>query len=164
MALDADIVLVSKEKRRTIPIEEFFTGKGEAPFTLEPDEMIAEIQLTSTKEDHVSSFKKLTYRSAIDFALVSAGVYLETRDKTISKARIAIGGAGASPLLLREASEMLIGKKIDDINALETVSNKVVKHTSPFMVDNLGSTLEYRQKMSGVMSKRALKEALERVQ
>ena len=80
------------------------------------------------------------------------------------KLNIAVGGAGASPLLLREASEMLIGKKIDDTNALETVSDKVVKHTSPFMVDNLGSTLEYRQKMSGVMSKRALKEALERVQ
>ena len=164
MALDADIVLVSKEKRRTIPIEEFFTGKGEAPFALEPDEMIAEIQLTSTKEEHGSSFKKLTYRSAIDFALVSTGVYLETRDKTISKVRIAVGGAGASPLLLKEASEMLVGRRIDDTKAIEETSKRVVKHASPFMVDNLGSTLEYRQKMSGVMSKRALKEALERVQ
>ena len=164
MALGAEIVLVSKEKRRTIPIEEFFTGKGEVPFALEPNEMIVEIQLTSAKEKHGSSFKKLTYRSAIDFALVSAAVYIEVKDDKILKARIAMGGAGAAPLFLKEASETLEGKTISDIKAINELAEKVIKHTSPFMVDNLGSTLEYRKKMSGVIVKRALKEALERVQ
>jgi len=164
MALGAEIVLVSKKGKRKVPVEEFFTGKGENPHALEPDEMVAEIQLTLSKQRHGSSFKKLTYRSAIDFALVSAAVYLEANGGEISKARIAIGGAGASPLLLREASEILEGKAVNDTGAIDEVAEKVVKHTSAFMVDNLGSTLEYRQKMSGVMARRAIKEALERVE
>jgi 4-hydroxybenzoyl-CoA reductase beta subunit len=163
MALGADIIVFSKDGKKVIPIEEFFTGKGENPHALEPNEMVTEIQIKPSQEKNASSFKKLTYRSAIDFAIVSAAVSLEESDGKILKARIAMGGAGASPLLLKEASEILKGKSITDNTGIDDVIKKVVKHTSPFMVDNLGSTLEYRQKMSGVMAKRALKEALERV-
>ncbi len=163
MALGADIVLVSTRGKRKISIEEFFTGKGEAPFALEPDELVAEIQLSISKEKHGSSFKKLRYRSAIDFALVSATVQLKEKEGKITEARIVIGGAGASPLFLKEASEILKGKAVNDGGAIDKAAERVMKHTSAFMVDNLGSTLEYRRKMSGVMAKNALKEALERM-
>jgi len=72
------------------------------------------------------------------------------------------GGAGASPLLLKEAAAILIGKETKDAGSIDETANQVRKHASAFMVDNLGATLEYRQKMSGVMAKRAIKEALER--
>jgi CO/xanthine dehydrogenase FAD-binding subunit len=80
----------------------------------------------------------------------------------IADARIAIGGAGASPLLLKEAAELLMGKDTQDAEAIEATAQQVRKHASAFMVDNLGATLEYRQKMSGLMARRAIKEALER--
>jgi CO/xanthine dehydrogenase FAD-binding subunit len=163
MALGADIVLVSTKGKRKISIEDFFTGKGETPFALEPDELVTEIQLPISKEKHGSSFKKLRYRSAIDFALVSAAVQLKEKDGKITEARIVIGGAGASPLLLKEASGILKGKDVSDGDAIDEVAERVIKHTSAFMVDNLGSTLEYRRKMSGVMAKKALKEILERM-
>jgi 4-hydroxybenzoyl-CoA reductase subunit beta len=163
MALGAEIVLVSTKGKRTITIEEFFTGKGEAPFALDQDELVAEIQLSISKEKHESSFKKLRYRSSIDFALVSAAVQLEEKDGKIAEARIVIGGAGASPLFLKEASEILKGKDVNDSGAIDKAAERVTKHTSAFMVDNLGSTLEYRRKMSGVMAKQAVKEALERM-
>ena len=163
MALGADIVLVSTKGKREISIEEFFTGKGEGPFALDPDELVLEIQLSISKEKHGSSFKKLRYRSSIDFALVSAAAQLKEKEGKITEARIVIGGAGASPLLLKEASEILKGKDVSDGGAIERAGERVIKHTSAFMVDNLGSTLEYRQKMSGVMAKQAVKEALERM-
>ena len=163
MALGAEIVLVSTKGKRKVSIEEFFTGKGEAPFALDQDELVAEIQLSVSKEKHESSFKKLRYRSAIDFALVSAAAQLKEKEGKITEARIVIGGAGASPLFLKEASEILIGKDVSDSGAIERAAERVIKHTSAFMVDNLGSTLEYRRKMSGVMAKQAVKEALERM-
>jgi CO/xanthine dehydrogenase FAD-binding subunit len=46
MAMGADIVMVSTKGKRKISIEEFFTGKGETPFALEPDELVSEIQLS----------------------------------------------------------------------------------------------------------------------
>jgi len=163
MALGAEIVLISTKGKRKIAIEEFFTGKGETPFALDQDELVAEIQLSVSKEKHKSSFKKLRYRSSIDFALVSAAVQLEEKDGKIAEARIVIGGAGASPLFLKEASEILKGKDVNDSGAIDKAAERVTKHTSAFMVDNLGSTLEYRRKMSGVMAKQAVKEALERM-
>ena len=163
-ALGAMIVLASGRGGRTLPIEEFFTGKGENPFAMEPDEMVSEIRVPISGKGQGSSFQKLTYRSAIDFALVSAAVWLAVEDTKISDARIAVGGAGASPLILKEAADILIGKGPQDIDAVEETAIQVRKHASAFMVDNLGSTLEYRGKMSGVMAKRAIKEALGRVQ
>ena len=162
MALDAKVILASSSGKRILPIEEFFTGKGENPFATEPDEMVTEIQVPIAAKGQGSSFQKLTYRSALDFALVSAAASLALEKGQISDARIAIGGAGASPLLLKEAAELLMGKDTQDAEAIEATAQQVRKHASAFMVDNLGATLEYRQKMSGVMARRAIKEALER--
>jgi 4-hydroxybenzoyl-CoA reductase beta subunit len=162
MALGAKIVLISARGERMLPIEDFFTGKGETPFAMEPDELVTEIRLPVSDNHQGSSFQKLTFRSAVDFALVSAAAWLKVEQGKISAARIAIGGAGASPLLLKEAAGLLIGKSPRDKGAIEETATQVRKHASAFMVDNLGSTLEYRQKMSEVMARRAIKEALER--
>jgi len=164
MVLDAVINLASGRGNRTMPIEAFFTGKGESPFAMDPDELVTEIQLPVRNKVEGSSFQKLTFRSAVDYALVSAGVWLAVRDGEISSARIAVGGAGASPLLLKEAADTLIGKRADDRKAIEQTATLVRKHAAAFMVDNLGATLEYRQKMSGVLAKRAIMDALERVE
>jgi 4-hydroxybenzoyl-CoA reductase beta subunit len=162
MALGAKVILASTRGKRILPMEEFFTGKGENPFAADPDEMVTEIHVPLTAKGQGSSFQKRTYRSALDFALVSAAASLAVDKGKITDARIAIGGAGASPLLLKEAAGILIGKKHEDAGSIHETADQVQKHASAFMVDNLGATLEYRQKMSGVMAKRAIKEALER--
>lgn len=160
MALGATVVLTSVRGERTLPIEEFFTGKGEKPFALEPDELVTEIRLSVPGNGHGSGFQKLTYRSAIDFALVSAAAWVAVADSHITAARIAVGGAGAAPLLLVEAANPLIGKNISDDAAVQEAARQVFKRAPAFMVNNLGSTLEYRSKMSEVMSKRAIQVAL----
>ena len=58
MALGAEIVLISTKGKRKITIEEFFTGKGETPFALDQDELVAEIQLSISKEKYGSSFRR----------------------------------------------------------------------------------------------------------
>ena len=160
MALDAKVMLASRSGKRILPIEEFFTGKGENPFATEPDEMVTEIHVPMAAKGTGSNFQKLTYRSALDFALVSAAASLALEEGKISNARIAIGGAGASPLLLKEAAGILVGKKAGDMGTIDKTADQVRRHSSAFMVDNLGATLEYRQKMSGVMAKRAIRGAL----
>ena len=77
---------------------------------------------------------------------------------------MAIGGAGASPLLLKEAAASLMGKSPQDGDAIEETATQIRKHASAFMVDNLGATLEYRQKMSGILAGRAIKQAIERAE
>jgi 4-hydroxybenzoyl-CoA reductase beta subunit len=160
MALGAKVILESTRGKRTLPIEEFFTGKGENPFAAEPEEMVTEIRVPLSAKGQGSSFQKLTYRSALDFALVSAAARLTVEKGKVSDARIAIGGAGASPLLLKEAAGVVIGKIPEDTGSIQETADQVQKHASAFMVDNLGATLAYRQRMSGVMAKRAINGAL----
>lgn len=162
MALGAGIVLHSARRKRILPIEEFFTGKGETPFAAGSDELVTEIRIPVPGRGEGNSFQKLTYRSAIDYALVSASARLAVDKGKITGARLVVGGAGASPLLLKEASDTLVGKEANDRDAVEETAKKASKHASAFMVDNLGSTLEYRKKMSAVMVKRAAVEALGR--
>jgi 4-hydroxybenzoyl-CoA reductase beta subunit len=162
MALGAGIVLESTRGKRTLPIEGFFTGKGETPFAAASDELVTEIQIPVPGKGEGSSFQKLTYRSAVDFALVSATAWVAVTEGKISDARLAIGGAGASPLLLKEAADKLVGKGSHHKDAVEETAKQVRNQASAFMVDNLGSTLEYRRKMSGVMAKRAIEDALDK--
>jgi 4-hydroxybenzoyl-CoA reductase beta subunit len=162
MGLGAGIVLNSAKGKRTLPIEDFFTGKGETPFAADPDELVTEIQIPTPGESEGNSFHKLTHRSAVDFALVSATARVAVSEGRISEARLAIGGAGASPLLLKEAAGGLVGKAVRDKHAVEETAKQVRNQASAFMVDNLGSTLEYRKKMSAVMAKRAIEDALDR--
>jgi 4-hydroxybenzoyl-CoA reductase beta subunit len=162
MALGAGIVLESVRGKRSLSIEDFFTGKGESPFAASSDEMVTEIRIPAPGEGEGSSFQKLTYRSAVDFALVSASAWVAVKGGKISDARLAVGGAGASPLLLKEAANRLVGKDARDNHSVEETAKQVRNQASAFMVDNLGSTIEYRRKMSGVMARRALEEALER--
>ncbi len=160
MALGCGVVLASCRGERVLPIEEFFTGKGESPFAAAPDELVVEIRLPVPEKGSGSSFQKIAYRSAIDFALVSAAVSVRILEKRIAAVRIAVGGAGAAPLPLKEAAATCVEKSVDDADALEAVSNLAKKHASAFMVENLGSSLEYRQKMARVVVKRALREAI----
>jgi len=164
MALDAEIVLESREGERSLPIEEFFTGKGESPFARSPDELVTTIRLPAPETAFGSSFRKLTYRSAIDFALVSASAGVKVEAGRIARARIAVGGAGAAPLLLREASEKLLGKSPEDGDAVAETAAQAGRHAAAFMVDNLGATLEYRQKMAAVLVRKAVQEALARAE
>jgi len=160
MALGCDVVLASSRGERVLPVEDFFTGKGESPFAIELDELMLEIHVPVPGEGAGSSFQKISYRSAIDFALVSAAVSVRVKDRRMEAVRIAVGGAGAAPLLLKEAAATLMGKPIDDARAIETTSDLAKRHASAFMVENLGSSLEYRQKMARILVKRATKEAI----
>jgi 4-hydroxybenzoyl-CoA reductase beta subunit len=160
MALGCDVVLASSRGERVLPIEEFFTGKGESPFATAPEELVVEIRVPLPEKGSGSSFQKIAYRSAIDFSLVSAAVSVRVVEKRIAAVRIAVGGAGAAPLPLKEAAATYVGKSVDDADALEAVSSLAKKHASAFMVENLGSSLEYRQKMARVLVKRALREAI----
>jgi 4-hydroxybenzoyl-CoA reductase subunit beta len=161
MALGCDLVVASSEGERVLPVEEFFTGKGESPFAITPEELVLEIQVRVPGQGAGSSFQKITYRSAVDFALVSAAVSVKVTERKVENVRIAVGGAGAAPLLLKEAAATLVGKAIDDTKAIEATSVLAKKHASAFMVENLGSSLEYRQEMTHILVRRALQEAIQ---
>jgi carbon-monoxide dehydrogenase medium subunit len=74
-------------------------------------------------------------------------------------ARVSLGAVAATPLLVAEAADALIGTKIDDA-ALDNLAAAASAAAKP--IDDKRGTKEYRIKVSGVLARRAAVIALER--
>ena len=162
MALGAKITLVRKGGERTMDLTDFYTTDGIMPFSMESHELLREIIIPI--QGGSSAYKRLAYRSAIDYPIVCAGVLLKPSDSQkdqIDEARIVVGAMGRAPLFLAQASSSLKGKKLDDTDAFKKAADASMDSAATFAVHNVGSTLEYRCAMVEEMVLRALTEAAE---
>jgi 4-hydroxybenzoyl-CoA reductase beta subunit len=160
MALGAKLLISSKGNQREVDLDNFYTADGIRPHDMAPNELLKEI-VVPVGCGH-SAYKRLAYRSAIDYPIVCAGVLLRTNaDKrdTIHEARIVVGAMGRAPLLLTQDAAFLKGKKLDDTAAFKKAADKSMKSAATFAVHNVGSTVEYRCEMVSLMVFRALEEA-----
>ncbi|MFH1156416.1 MAG: FAD binding domain-containing protein [Pseudomonadota bacterium] len=160
MALNAAITLARKGGERTVDLSEFYTMDGIMPFAMESQELLTEIIVPPGNLR--SAYKRLAYRSAIDFPIVNAGVVLkpsETIADEIADARIVVGAMGRSPLFLAQASASLKGKKLGDPDAFKKAADTAMDNASTFAVNNVGSTLAYRCAMVSPMVFQALVQA-----
>jgi len=160
MALNASITLTRKGGKRTVDLADFYTADGIMPFAMESHELLEEILIPI--QCGSSAYKRLAYRSAIDYPIVCAGVLLKpsgTQKDEIDDARIVVGAMGRSPLFLAQASSSLKGKKLNDKDAFKKAAEIAMDHASAFAVHNVGSTLEYRCAMVSQMVFGALKQA-----
>ena len=89
----------------------------------------------------------------MDIAVVGAGVSV-TLDEggTCVAARVGLGAVAATPLLVPDAADTLIGTKIDD-QALASLGSAASAACRP--IDDKRGTIEYRIKVAGVLARRA---------
>lgn len=154
LVLEAKLRLASVRGWREVSLDGFFT----APFQtiMEPDELLTEIIIPPLPPKSGSSYQWLTKITAIDETLVGVAALIIVDDKRVVKdARIALCSVAPTPMRARQAEKGLIGKKVDD-EAIGEVAMTVANEISP------RSRADYRRRMSAVLAKRAIKEALAR--
>ncbi len=110
IALGAQVVLESKHGKRTIAIEDIFSGKGKTK--INPDELIREIKLPLAHANTRSSFIKLARRKAQDIGKVLVAVSLTLEGDICREARIAAGAIGPAPLRLSSLEQLMVGNDI----------------------------------------------------
>ncbi|MBC2703452.1 FAD binding domain-containing protein [Desulfobacula sp.] len=160
MTLNAKIILARKGGERTMDLADFYTTDGIMPFAMESHELLKEIIIPIGGAQ--SAYKRLAYRSAIDYPIVCAGVLLklsDTQKNEIDDVRIVVGAMGRSPLFLAQASSSLKGKKLSDTVAFKRAADIAMDNASTFAVHNVGATLEYRCAMVSQMVFQALEQA-----
>ncbi len=163
MALGAKLVLISKGHERIVALDQFYTADGIMPHAMESHELLKEIIIPLNNAR--SAYKRLAYRSAIDYPIVCAGVLLRPSDAQkdqIDEARIVVGAMARAPLFLAQTSSSLKGKNLDDTLAFKKAADASMDNAATFAVHNVGSTLEYRCEMASLMVFQALKEAAAR--
>lgn len=158
-ALDARVSLAAGSGERQLGLDEFYTGRGEEPLAMGPDELLIKVTVPAPKEQG-SAYCKLAARKAIDYPLISAAaaVCLDA-DSVVTKASLALGGVYAAPLMLKEASQSLVGQKCGP-KEVEAVARKAGSHAQPFFVENHSAPAAWRMEMAPVVAKRALTQAL----
>ena len=156
LVLDAKLKLVSSEGERLVPITEFFTG----PFktVLRDDEILSEIQIDNPPPRSAGCYQWLTKRTVVDETLVGVAVLvtLARKDRVCTDIRLGLGSVAPTAMRARRAEEFLRGKAIND-GLVKEASALAASETSP------RSRADYRQKMTAILVRRAIKEAIKMV-
>ncbi len=161
MALDGHLILNSTRGERRVALDAFYTTDGIHPFDMQPDELLIKIDIPVVP-GAVSAYQRLSYRSAIDYPIVCAGVRLVPDPDDagcIGSARIVVGAMGRSPLFLAKVSQSLAGMRFDDNTAFEQAGKDAMNAAATFAAHNAGADLAYRQAMVEKMVGRALAHA-----
>lgn len=160
MALAADVTLRGAGSVRTIALKDLYTAVGDAPLALHPNELLTEISIPMPGPGSGSAYRRLAFRSAIDYPIVSAAAFLRIEAGVIRAARIVVGAVGSAPLFLLTASKGLKDKAADDAAALSAVAEMAGSSAAAFIVDNVNAAMEYRSAMIPVLVSRALQGAI----
>ncbi len=160
MALAADVTLCGAGSERTIAVKDLYTAVGDAPLSLHSSELLTEISIPLPAPGSGSAYRRLAFRSAIDYPIVSAAAFLSIEAGVIRDARIVVGAIGSAPLFMVTASRSLNAKAADDAAALAAAAKTAGGSAAAFIVDNLNAGMDYRSAMIPVMVSRALRAAI----
>lgn len=161
IVIDAEVKLLSTAGERTLPLNSFF--KGVKRTALENDELLVEIKIPVLPSRSACSYLRKA-RTSVDIPQVNIAVRLTMDEQErISHARIALGAVAPTPFRSEKAEEMLIGKQMSEIKEelLEEVGERAATDTRP--ITDIRASAIYRKRVSKVLVKRALVEAIEKL-
>jgi 4-hydroxybenzoyl-CoA reductase subunit beta len=114
IALQARARILSITGKRTVPVEDLYSGNGIQPLGLLPDELLTEIFIPRPEPKGGAAYLRYSLRKAVDFPMVSTGVSLVKKNGVCKEARIVLGAVAPRPLRLAEAEKSLEGKQITE--------------------------------------------------
>ena len=108
LALEAAVVLVSRQGERTVPLADYFTGYRQT--VRRPDELIKTVRIPLPLAE-LSAFHKIAKRRFDDISSIAVAFAVRLDGELVSSARIGVGGVAATPLRARGTEELLTGQR-----------------------------------------------------
>ena len=160
VALDARVVLLGTRGEREVPMETFFTGVNRT--VLSGDELLYSIIVPVPRERREASYRRVA-RTVVDIALVSAAVSVTQADGMISDVRIALGSVAPVPIRVPDGERVLVGCASNAVDeaVIEEAGSRAADAARPISDVRAGEA--YRRRMCAVLTRRALKDALTRL-
>jgi len=159
LALSAQLALAGGGGKRVAPLAEFFTGRGESPWNIMPEEILTEIRIPLPWAPISWSYQRLALRPAVDFPLVNAAAAAIVEKGKLEHFRLVIAALGPAPMVLREVEARLKGAA-PPREALDLAQDAAVRVAEGVVVANASASKEYRIQMAGALARRATGEAL----
>jgi carbon-monoxide dehydrogenase medium subunit len=150
--------IIGPKGNRDVPVEEIIVKPGQT--SLSRGEIIVSFQLPNRPPKSGDAYLRFTPRTEMDIAVVGVAINLTLDNEGIcNSARLALGAVAPTPILDRNAAEILIGTKLDE-DALENLASAVQKSCSP--INDKRGTIEFRENVVGVLAKRVAEIAKKR--
>lgn len=159
-AWDARIELTGPEGVRVLPIRDFYIKAGKVD--IRPGEIQTAILIPKESyEGYAGHYIKYAMRNAMDIATLgcSVNVKLSNSKKIFTNIRIAYGVAGPIPMRAVHAEEAGRGLEVTE-ESIEKIGDTVLEDVTPR--DSWRASKAFREHISRVLCKRALREAVRR--
>ena len=157
MALDAKITLQSVNRKRIIPISEFYTGVRKT--VMENDEMLVDISFKALGDHQRGSFLKMALRRAQAISIVNVAAVLTFDGNIIQQASITMGAVAPTIIHAKQAEKFLAGKSIDELEVISQAANLAMEESKP--IDDIRASARYRKEMVRVLTTRILKNLIQ---
>jgi carbon-monoxide dehydrogenase medium subunit len=159
IALGAVCVIAGPSGRREIPVEDFCIAPGRN--VLGRGELLVELRFPPHEPRSGSHYRRFIPRNEMDIAVVGVGamVVLDETGRRFVSARIALGAVGPTPLFACEAGNLLAGRAVDD-EAIREAAAAARREARP--IDDMRGTVEFRTHVTGVLTERVLRAAVDR--
>lgn len=159
LALNASVTLVSRERKRVLPLTSFFLDTGKTAIESHK-EILTYIEFNALTEHHGCCYLRLSQRKALALPILVCGVVIKVQKekRIIEEAAIALGPVSPIPLRIRRMEEYLSGSPISK-ETIEAASKIAFEECYPRDSLLRGSS-QYRKEMVKVFVKRGLLKAL----
>jgi len=156
LAYNAQVIAVGKAGTRTIPIDEFFVDL----FTnsLREGEILTEIRIPQPAAHSGGAYVKLE-RKVGDYAISAAAVQLTLDGGRCVAARVGLTNVSAVPMRAKNAEQALVGNQLTD-DVIEAAGAAAGAECDPS--PDLRGSVEYKRDITRVLTKRAIRAAVER--
>jgi carbon-monoxide dehydrogenase medium subunit len=151
----ASAVLQGADGQRTVALEDFFTGPGRT--VLQSDEVLVEFLIPAPPPATGKSYLKHGRRKAMELATVGVAVTLSLSEGRVSHARIVLGAVAPTPIRALRAEALLLGEKPGDA-VIAAAAQAALEESRP--ITDVRASADYRRRMVGVLTQRALVEAI----
>ena len=158
LAYDAQVIARGPKGTRTIAIDDLFVGLFET--SLQPGEILTEIRIPKPAPHSGGAYLKIE-RKVGDYAVAAVAVQLELAGAAIKNIRIGLTNVSSVPVRAKAAEAALTGKSLTDA-VLEAAGKAGAAECSPSA--DLRGQIDYKRDLVRVLTKRAVRRAIERAQ
>jgi carbon-monoxide dehydrogenase medium subunit len=158
LAYGAEIVAHGSAGARTIPIDELFTGLFET--SLAANEILTEIRIPEPGPGSGGAYLKVE-RKVGDYAISAVAVQLTLDGDRCARVRIGLTNVSPTPMRATAAEEILTGQVVSE-ELIEAAGRAAGDQSDPS--PDLRGSVAYKQDLTRVMTKRAIRRAVDRAQ
>jgi carbon-monoxide dehydrogenase medium subunit len=122
--------------------------------------MLVSINFPKRAANSGDAYLRMTPRTEMDIAVVGCGVNITMENGICANARVSLGAVAPTPLLINEASDIMVGTDINS-DIIQRVSKICMEACNP--INDKRGTIDYRTKVAGVLFKRTVLTAIDRI-